>query len=416
MLIFASILGAMADPNQWEFSCINPDGTLNIIKYTLYMRYFANSGANATRELPLLVTDRNYLGDKKLRNFLPHIFRDGKYDLTLLNPVYFDNLREMIKIANRHNMTFQFSIFDRCHSLNMPDSPWNLNHQGKKGYYQWDEFTRKYVNRVLLTAREAEAQLMLEGIPFRILFELENEPRDRNFVNTSIQTLKLILAAHFQRSQIEDGVPYLLHKGGRPVIEKLNGKLIRNPLFDALKRAKTKIGFYPGVGNKDKSRYFSTIHQINKSIILEMITALKHTRRFSLSCDGEKPKPNADQWCERLELLFEAAKGRPRRERLLETWKIEHVYRGTPDGESHFGDARDGVKGISKAYHHVFNRYPENYGKFPEVISEPPPEPLPIIEQIQQLNNRIDAVEQQLETNTLHIHNLKKLIMGRQTA
>ena len=416
MLIQASLLGAASDPFHWQqFSCINTDGTLNKKKYAAFMRYFANNGANCTRELPFLVKDPHLTGNEKSsRNFLPFIFRNGKYDLEVPNPLFYDNLRAMIKIANRHNLAFQYSMFDRAHSLNMPDSPWNLNHQGKQGYYQWDQFTDHYVNQVLLTVREAESQLMEEGIICKMLFELENEPRESAFIPIAIETSKRIIAAHFEKEQIEDGVSYLLHKGGKPVIEKVNGQLIRNPLFEALKRAKRKVGLYPGEEERDKSRYFSTIHQVDKLIIRELIDALKHTRRFSISCDGEKPKPNSNQWFGRLLPLFQAAKGRPRREQLLKTWKVEHIYRGDLEGNSQLGDAMDGILGISQAWHHVFETLPENFGNFPQIVAEPPPEPVPIIEQIQRLNNRIDSIEQQVEVNTLQIQYIKKLINGKE--
>ena len=414
MLIQASILGAAADPKQWKFSCIKEDGSLDEEKYAAFMRFFAHNGANCTRELPFLTTDRNYLGDTKQRNFLPFKFKGGRYDLKLVNPVFFQNLKAMIKIANRHNLAFQYSMFDRSHSLRMPDSPWNLNHQDKRGYYTWDQYTNEYVNRILLTIHEAESELIQEGIICKMLFELENEPFDNGFTATAIETLKRILSSDFKKEQIEDGVFYLPMLAGKPIIEKINYQLIKNPLFEALKRAKRKAGLYPGEGEKDKSRYFTTIHQVDKLIINELIIALKHTRRFSISCDGEKPKPYASQWFDRLLPLFQAAKGLSRREQLLETWKIEHVYRGTVDGESQFGDAIDGILGISQAYHHVFNRLPENFGKFPEVIGKPLPEPLPILQQIKLLKDRVQLVKQQVEENRIIINQVKEIICGKE--
>jgi len=296
----------------------------------------------------------------------------------------------------------------------MPDSPWNLNHQDKRGYYKWDQYTNEYVNRILLTIREAESELIQEGITCKMLFELENEPFDNDFVPTAIETLKRILNSNFKKDQIEDGVFYLPMLAGKPVIEKINYQLIKNPLFEALKRAKRKEGLYPGEGDKDKSRYFTTIHQVDKLIIRELINALKHTRRFSISCDGEKPKPNASQWFERLLPLFQAAKGVFRKEQLLETWKIEHVYRGTINGESQFSDAIDGILGISQAYHHVFKRLPENFGKFPAIIGKPSPEPLPILEQIKLLRDRVQQVEQQVKENGIIINQVKELICGKE--
>jgi hypothetical protein len=415
MWIQASILGSNADPNQWDpFTCVKHNGEFNFAKYAETARALANLGANCTRELPFLVTDGNYTGTVKQRNFLPFVWNSslGVYNLDVLNQRYFDNLKEMIKITNRHNMAFQFSMFDRCHGANMPDSPWNLNQQRLEGYYDWNDYTRRYVLKVVETANQAKLEMLeQENIHCRVLFELENEPMDERFVKTAIETLKLLLANGVKKEEIEDGVSYLPYENGKPVIRlDKRGNLIRSRLFEKLKKAKKDAGLYPGEDKLDKTRYFSTIHQVgvNPAVLREMKVALRHTRRLSLSCDGEKPKPNADTWFYRLVPLFSSAKWRPGQVERLERYKIEHVYRGDMEGNSPFGDALDGILGISRAIYQVFGRWPENYGKFPKVIEGPKPVIVPIPVEPPTLQQQIDELRLQVEQNRKDIEALMR--------
>jgi hypothetical protein len=423
MLIQASILGAMADLNQWrQFSCINPDGTLNSLKFAEFMRLFANLGANATRELPFLVPDGHYTGKVKQRNFLPWVWRNGAYDLRHFNPVYFENLKDMIKIAHRHGLAFQFSIFDRCHGANMPDSPWNLNRNNIHGYYDWNQFARRWVEKVIQTVYKAGQEMWEERVELcDVFFELENEPMEKAFVKVSIETLRMLLNAGFKKDQVEDGVAYLPHVRGVPIIKLKGRELVRSPLFELQKKTKRRAGLYlaaedkkpvkgdPNSTKDDKALYFSTIHKmgLNPDVLEEMKVALGHTRRLSLSCDGEKPKPSAAEWRRRLKPLFESAtRGRGNRKIRLENWKFEHIYRGGLDGRSMFGDAMDGVLGISEAYRDVFGHWPENFGRFPEVIL--PPEPVTVPVEPPTLQQQIDELRLQVEQNMMDIEMLKQ--------
>ncbi len=386
MIIQGSVFGAMADRNQWEqFSCINADGSLDSEKYAKYLCMFANHGANSTRELPFLVTDNKYQGETKQRNFLPFVWKENQqaYDLENFNQTYFDNLKKMIKIANRHNMSFQFSIFDRCHSLSMKDSPWKLNIQGLDGYYfdrvgdNTYKYARRYIEKVIETVKQAEAELKAAGVTCRLLFELENEPMKSGYVRLAVETLQLLLDSGYRKDQVEDGVFYLPYEKGKPVIKKKTAaghgdeedepELVRSDLFEKLKDAKRKAGQYPKRGEKgdDKSLYFSTIHDFGASddILQELEAALASTRRFSLSVDGEKPKPGADEWKKRLIPLFRKANKRRGPRQRIKRWKFEHLYRGDLEGNSMFDDEMEGVKGISEAHKAVFGVYPDNYEK-----------------------------------------------------
>lgn len=368
MIIQGSIFGAISDPNQWkQFSCIKEDGTLDRRKYAEYMQLFANQGANSTREIPFLVTDKNYGAGPRQRNFLPAVWRDNKYDWDQPNPIYYDNLKEMIKSANRHNMSFQISIFDRCHSFKMPNSPWRLNHQGIHGYYDWNRYAREYVAKIIDTVKQAELELETENIPCRVLFELENEPLDPVFTTSAVGTLQMLLAAGYSKDRIEDGVNYY---PGNNKIEYLttNGKaeLIRSHQFETLKKAKKKAGLYPGKDLRDKRRYFTTIHNFDDTpgLLDDLKVAIRHSRRFSISNDGVDGKHSSARWKELLVPLLSHSR---RRSPNLKRWKFEHIYRGDLQGNSRMNDAIDGVEGISQAYIEVTGMEPENYHRVPHV-------------------------------------------------
>lgn len=380
MIIQASLFGAIADRNQWEqFSCIRENGTLDRRKYAEYMRIFANDGANATREIPFLVTDKDYDGTAKQRNFLPFKWRDGKYDLAAPNPIYFENLKEMIKIANRHNMAFQVSIFDRCHSLNMPDSPWNLNHQGIKGYYDWNLLpVTEHVFRLINAVRQADKELQAEGFPhIDILWELENEPVSNRFIESGTHAIQLLLEQGFRKDQIEWGCYYLPGQSMPVVSYKGNGELERDRVFVHFLISLRKRGlFVVDEKNNDNRNYFATIHNFgaNPEVWQEMIEAVPHSHRMSLSDDGEKVKPGADEWYHRLLPIFQSVGRRPHRRKNLDRWKIEHLYRGDLQGKSMFNDDMHGTVGISEAYFGAFKEWPENYNRFPEAIHGPNPD------------------------------------------
>jgi hypothetical protein len=125
------------------------------------------------------------------------------------------------------------------------------------------------------------------------------------------------------------------------------------------------------VGN-DKSKYFSTVHNFadTPEKLKELEEAITHTRRFSISNDGEKPKLGAVEWKERLIPIFRKSKYDN-----INKWKFEHLYRGDLQGNSQFGDKIDGALGISQAYKEVTGQWPKNHPKkrppFPPDTVEP---------------------------------------------
>jgi len=361
MIIQGSIFGAIADPNQWgEFSCIKKDGTLDIELFSNYMRKFANMGCNSTREIPYLVTDKNYKSSAKQRNFLPFVFKDNKYDLSKLNQVYFDNLKEMIKAVHRHNMSYQVVFFDRCHGL-QKDSPWKLNRQGIKDWYDWNVYAKGYAIKVLDTLKELKKEIPNVDL----LIELENEPHVDGFCKSGIETLKLLKKYGYKDNQIELGVSYIPNK----IEFNENGSLKLGHLFEKFKKAMRKSDppLYDGT---QKADYLSTIHDFgnNSKKVDEICKAVTHTRRLSLSNDGQKPKADKAWWYNTLEPIFETMKSSKLGMKNQKLWKFEALYRGKLNGTSSLGDKIDGISGLSEVYKKVFGIYPANYGKFPKTI------------------------------------------------
>jgi hypothetical protein len=219
---------------------------------------------------------------------------------------------------------------------------------------------------------QAEAELKAEGIECKVLWELENEPMNLAFTGTAIKTLKMLLAAGYEKDQVEDGPFYFPRKGGKTVVEfKPHGGLIKSKQFEELKKAKRKADPSLYVGN-DKSKYFSTVHNFadTPEKLKELEEAITHTRRFSISNDGEKPKLGAVEWKERLIPIFRKSKHDN-----INKWKFEHLYRGDLQGNSQFRDKIDGALGISQAYKEVTGQWPKNHPEVRPPFPEEPVEP-----------------------------------------
>lgn len=374
MIIQGSIFGANADTNQWSnFSCRNADGTRNAIKSANYDRLFSNMGCNFKRIIPFLTVDKNYTGTEIQRNIQPFVFEDRVYNHDKFNQQYFNNLKEDIKSGRRHNMGSQVVIFEDCHG-HQKQSCWMLNNKRTFGWYDFNKYARAYVKKILKTIEEARSELIEEGYnSVDILFELENEPQNDGFLHSGIETLKMLLEAGYKYNQIELGVFYI----GDKIKYNKEGKLILTPLFEKFKKAmrKAEPPLYDG---SQKDEYFSTIHDFgnNQEKLDEILKAVTHTRRLSLSNDGQKPKADSVWWYHATEDIFKRMKKNNVSMKNKELWKFEALYRGDLEGNSMFGDSMTGIIGLSEAYFHKFGEYPENFGQFPEAVYPPIPEPI----------------------------------------
>lgn len=333
--IFGSVLGAMADPGRWsEFSCINPDGTLNEKKYREYMKTFAKYGASATRELPFLVHD-----DKTTvtPNYMPWKFANGKYDLERPNERYYANLRKMAQIANENKLVFYFSMFDNCHG-NWPNSPWKLNHQGVNGWYDRSITANNMRIKWIYSVLPA-----LEGTEFGI--ELANEPYDTGFYPIAVLVMEKLKDWGVPYKRIIVGFRYM---AGDWLPEK-------NPFYRGAKNALKGAGYW----NK-KEMFSKVLHKITPGFFQQYTHIQKHNSKWFITDDGCHPK-----WGKAWESLltsFFKHRSLERNKLFMTHSAFEHVYRHREDNIS-------GVFYIAKA---VENSYGVKlYSKVPDEPETP---------------------------------------------
>lgn len=319
--IFGSIYGAMSDPGSWkEFSCIMSNGELNKLKWQDYMRQFKAYGATSTRECPFLVhADKTTITP----NYMPFLFRDGKYDLEIFNPQYFKNLSEMVRITNGEGIIFYFSLFGP-HG-NWPTSPWVLNHQGIKGFYDLspraDYYRRIWITKVLETLKS----------PYVVGFEPCNEPNDFRFVSIAPKIMSLLRGNGVPFERIISGVRYMAP-----------GRIIEaNPLYRSVKKILKRNKMW------NKRRMFSkVIHHVTLEFFREYWRMQKHRSRPFISDDGCHPKKSCQFWYNVLKGWFRVVK--LKKNKFFKTRAaFEHLYRYPQDDIT-------GVYGISKAVEDIY--------------------------------------------------------------
>lgn len=332
--IFGSIFGAMSDPGSWsEFSCIMPNGVLNKLKWQGYMKLWKSYGATSTRELPFLVDS-----DKKTitPNYMPFLFRDGKYDLDQFNPQYFENLETMARTANGEGIIFYFSLFGP-HG-NWPTSPWVLNHQGVNGYYDMspkaDSFRRMWIRKALMTLTPK----------YVVGFELANEPRSGNFPEISSNIMLILKKFKVPLWRVIMGSEFIL-----------SDRVPGNRLYVLTKRALRKLNLW----NK-REVFGKVIHGAELWIFQQYWHMQKHWSRCFISDDGCHPKKSAKFWENVLTGWFRAVK--LRKNKFFKTRSaFEHLYRYPQDDIT-------GVYGIAKAVENVYGI--KMYTKTPEQLKD----------------------------------------------
>lgn len=319
--IFGSVLGAMADPARWSFSCIHPDGSLNAEKYQDFMSTFRKYGATATRELPFLVHD-----DKRTvtPNYMPYVYENGKYNLDKFNDQYFKNLAEMARIANGQGIVFYFSLFDQGGHGNFPNSPWRLNHQNVDGWLDPGNKAKYYrsqwVWKVLDTLQS----------PYVVGYELANEPNHENFP---------AIAADTMRQLRRNKVPYWRILMGAEFIR--SDRIPGNKLYRQTKKVLKTMKEW------DKRELFSkVVHGADVWFFQKYWHVQKHWARPFFSDDGMKPKRSAAWWENVLTPYFKAVK--KKKNKFLKTRAgFEHVCR-------FYNDDIYGCYGIAKALENAY--------------------------------------------------------------
>ncbi len=311
--IFGSIYGVMSDPGSWkEFSCIMSNGQINKLKYQDYMRTFKTYGATSTRECPFLVhADHTTITE----NYMPYLYRDGKYDLDQYNPLYFHNLVEMARIANGEGVIFYFSFFGP--DCNRPTSPWVINHQGIEGIYDLSlkayHYHLNWVYKVIET---------LQG--YDVGYELYNEPTDIRFITDAPGIMDLLQKCRVPKERIILGVCFQEHK-------------LYQGVKNILKHNKTW----------DKRLMFSKIvHRVTSGFFKKYWRWQKKWDRCFISDYGCSPSKSAQFWNNVLREWFRVV--RLKRNKFFKTRSaFEHIYR-------YPGDDITGVYGIAKAVEDVY--------------------------------------------------------------
>ena len=380
--------GVISDPNYWHFSNIKDDGKLDVIGFSNKVRKMANYGVNSWRVLTFLVRDSTGKNPQKdighNRYFLPFVFENGKYNLTKLNQIFFDNIKEMIKACNRHNCYFQVVVTDRCHHR-MADSPWSLNHQNIKSWYGWSVYMANYVKKLLDTVEEAKNEIEKEGYEFKILFELENEPMVDDFLEHGANVLYEIKQRGYKNNQIEWGLDtwYVNPKTGKfnliwaeEIKEYVLSKnprwtKFKNYLRYSFKRDGKHIKLYDVSGEDIDFFYTSHGYVVEIEHIKELIRAVPHTFVYSISNDGHKIKYDKETWYNNVLPVFQEMQRKPNGKKSKDRWSFAAMYNGDISGYSKFDDFIDGVLGITNAYKKVFGVYPENYNIYSETILPP---------------------------------------------
>ncbi len=330
MLKICSAIWSIAGSER-EFSCIDNRGDLIEKKWEEYCRSFADGGSDLVRVLPFLNVgdDAGSTDLPEYSGYMPYQIRDGKYDLESFNEKYFLNLRKMAEIANRYGMGFVFSIFDRCHGTFL-SSPWRLNHQNVDMWYQkhLHRFSLAWVRRVVDTLKGCD-----------VMWEIENEPQNEGFKHVFKWVTAILFEAGYSRRDIVHGADFMA-----------DDFFWKRRLVDPL-------------GPDWRVNACSTVHQVDEEKLqyiskFQRKPAMSAGRRFFISDDGCRRKPDADGW---KRLLVPFLKKNPN------AFEMEYVFERTnaPYPGEAAGFDWQGCRGVAEAVKEVTGEYPENFGRFP---------------------------------------------------
>ncbi len=365
--IISSFFGAISrisDPS-FHISVIGENGNLQEEKWSEMCRRSANNGATGMREMPFWV--------EKAQDhiFVPYVYVNGKYDLNQFNPIYFENLRRMVEIANTYNLKFYLSLYEQCNITKRNKSRefihWTNNVQGLKDAWYGkdaDPFREAWENKILET---------FSGL--NVGYELCNEPVDEEFPHSGFETYKHL---------IKKGIP--------------DEDILMGVMWDTREYRKFRKPFLEKYGDKwwgkQKHRWFSTVHGVDEKTFETLNQQEGHTRRFWLSSDGIHPKHDREWWEENLINFFKVVPTAPFKNR----YAFEAMHKKDEDD---FDDAR----GISEAIYEVTGNYPTNLGKFPAKV-EPLEPPSDLKKKIQAIKNQVQSIQNQARDFNHQLENL----------
>ncbi|NIM16270.1 MAG: hypothetical protein GTO45_30100 [Candidatus Aminicenantes bacterium] len=324
--IISSYYGAISRimDSEYHISVIGEDGKLLGDDWKEMCRRTANNGASGMREMPF------WLEKQQDHIFAPYIFTDGKFDLNQFNPLYFENLRKMVDIANSYNLKFYFSLYEACNIKERYGKrdfvPWTNNVQGlRNAWYKRDadDYREAWENKILET---------FEGK--NVGYELCNEPLDMDFQHSGFETYKRLISRDVPDEDIVMGVEW----------DTREYRNFREPFLET---------YHDHWWNKQKHKWFSTVHNLSAKTFEKLSLQEGHTRRFWLSADGWHPKPNQIWWENSLRDFFRTVPTAPFKNK----YAFETMHKKDEDD---FDDAR----GISEIINEVTGSYPPNFDKF----------------------------------------------------
>jgi hypothetical protein len=326
--IVSSYFGAISrisDP-KYDISVIKDDMTVDTEKWREMCRRVSNNGASAIRMMPFWPPEK-----ESDIGYMPYAYLKGKFDLNVFNEKYFQNLTQMVKIANSYGLRVYFSMYEACGMRNeyRQYNPWYNNHQ------QVQDF--RHIGPVVDDCRANWEQKIYKTLePYVVYYEICNEPKWGE--EALFKVYKRMLRQGIQDTNIVMGVEW-----DTTVYRQFRNLVLEKYGEEALIQKKHLM--------------FSVIHGITEDILLKTLAEQEgHRRRYWLSPDGLHPKPTAKWWEEKLTAFF----------KLVPTAAFKNMYAIETMHKIPSEDDFDSAVGISKAIFKHTGKWPKNYGKFPK--------------------------------------------------
>jgi len=338
-------------------------------KWEEFCRFAANEGANATRLLPYA----NFGLKRKKKAIAPYIFDDGKWDLTRWNARYFDQLVDMVKIANKYGLTVWFDLFDGCQFFKTAKnySPWYVNKQGIQHFMYSKQHSIRWVRKVVPILKK-----------YDVAFSFGNEltptggmqsARDwfvaiaEELKQLHIKTDRLMFGANPERGDYHNGefIPkadYATWQKGD--IQKVYGEDESLKVF----RQVHKVGEPDDISSY--GQYFEQALQWWGDHPIAMWLSDDGAFHGDSDCDRDEEaeipeiRPSAKTW---EDMFREIVKHKTTTHKVKIIFAIEHL-------PSSFDEKcqKQWFKAIRKIYKTKFGKFPINYKKYPK--PEPAPE------------------------------------------
>lgn len=367
--------------DDYIISVLKKDGTLDLNRLESVVKYTANMGANAMRDF--------FWIDSQMAWETIAPFKPDNGGGIVFNDTFFAQQKMIAETCLKFGIRYYFCLFDHCGTKGDVGSfnPWRFFDD----FFYGDDAAdarRRYIARLLTE---------MAGVDFGL--DLCNEPK--HGVGHFLAEVFLFLEVkQFDFTKVILGSDYYLK-------EKVPAHGNDYRTFRDLIAAKLGVDWKLNI----KTRCISPVHNAT----MERIEKLwgddvkpGGQRRILYSIDGVRPRPDARQ-------LYKIA------HQVLETKRIARnknkilfeVVLGKQEN-----DPLDSLSGVARAYKEIFGKNPVNFGKFPDIEFPPPvnddpgtepgPEPpTPKPPPYPPLQEQIDELKAQIETNTKEIEALK---------